>query len=45
MVWRVDPNTGDVSVFEDNLTNVMGLVFGDDGALYVLENSTAFGLP
>lgn len=36
-VYRVDPATGDVSVFADGLTHVTGIDFGPDGALYVAQ--------
>jgi glucose/arabinose dehydrogenase len=45
MVWKVDPDTGRLQVVARRLTNVMGLTFGADGSLYVLENSTRFGFP
>jgi hypothetical protein len=38
-VVRVNPVTGRFSVFAAHLTTVLGLVFGTDGALYVLEMS------
>jgi hypothetical protein len=45
MVWRVDPRTGQFTVFANRLTNVIGLTFGNDGTLYVLENSTLHAFP
>jgi hypothetical protein len=38
-VYRVDPRTGDATVFADGFTNIMDLAFGRDGILYVLEIS------
>jgi hypothetical protein len=38
-VYRVDPRTGDATVFADGFTNIMDLAFGRDGTLYVLEIS------
>ncbi len=40
-VYRVDPNTGDVSVFVDGLNHVTGIDFGPDGALYVAQITDA----
>ena len=36
-VYRVDPRSGDVSVYASGFTNIMDLAFGRDGTLYVLE--------
>jgi hypothetical protein len=36
-VFRVDPDSGDSSVFASGFTNIMDLAFGRDGTLYVLE--------
>jgi hypothetical protein len=36
-VYRVDPRTGETSVFASGFTNIMDLAFGRDGTLYVLE--------
>lgn len=44
-VWKVNPNTGQFTVFADGLTTVLGLAFGEGGALYVLEMSTVGGGP
>jgi hypothetical protein len=44
-VFKVDPTTGQFSVFADGLTTVLGLAFDQKGALYVLETSVAPGLP
>jgi hypothetical protein len=38
-VFKVNPRTGRFSVFAAHLTTVLGLAFGPDGALYVLEMS------
>jgi sugar lactone lactonase YvrE len=38
-VFKVDPATGHFSVYAADLTTVLGLAFGHDGALYVLEMS------
>ena len=38
-VFKVNPRTGRFSVFATGLTTVLGLAFGHDGALYVLEMS------
>jgi hypothetical protein len=38
-VYRVDPRTGDATVFAGGFTNIMDLAFGRDGTLYVLEIS------
>ena len=38
-VFKVNPRTGRFSVFAADLTTVLGLAFGEDGALYVLEMS------
>ena len=44
-VFKVNPRTGRFSVFAADLTTVLGLAFGEDGALYVLETSVQNGLP
>jgi sugar lactone lactonase YvrE len=44
-VFKVDPRTGRFSVFATGLTTVLGLAFGEDGALYVLEMSVKDGGP
>ncbi|MBV9417782.1 MAG: ScyD/ScyE family protein [Solirubrobacterales bacterium] len=44
-VFKVDPDTGQFRVFADGLTTVLGLAFGQDGALYVLETSVGPGFP
>ena len=36
-VYRVNPRTGEQSVFASGFTNIMDLAFGRDGTLYVLE--------
>ena len=36
-VYRVNPRTGEKSVFASGFTNIMDLAFGRDGTLYVLE--------
>jgi len=38
-VYRVDPRSGDATVFAGGFTNIMDLAFGRDGTLYVLEIS------
>jgi hypothetical protein len=44
-VFKVNPSTGRFSVFASGLTTVLGLAFGHDGALYVLEMSAKNGGP
>ena len=44
-VFKVNPKTGRFSVFASDLTTVLGLAFGKDGALYVLEMSVQNGGP
>ena len=44
-VFKVNPRTGRFSVFASHLTTVLGLAFGRDGALYVLELSVKNGGP
>ncbi len=44
-VFKVNPRTGRFSVFASHLTTVLGLTFGEDGALYVLEMSVKNGGP
>ena len=44
-VFKVNPRTGRFSVFAAHLTTVLGLAFGRDGALYVLEMSVKNGGP
>ena len=44
-VFKVNPRTGRFSVFASDLTTVLGLAFGRDGALYVLEMSVKNGGP
>ncbi len=44
-VFKVNPRTGQFSVFASDLSTVLGLVFGRDGALYVLEMSAQNGGP
>jgi sugar lactone lactonase YvrE len=36
---------GDIQMFADNLTTVLGLAFDDEGRLYVLENTTGNPFP
>jgi sugar lactone lactonase YvrE len=36
---------GDIRVFADNLTTVLGLAFDDEGRLHVLENTTGNPFP
>jgi hypothetical protein len=36
-VFKVNPRTGQFRVFATGLTTMLGLAFGQDGALYVLE--------
>jgi len=38
-VFKVNPATGHFTVYAAHLTTVLGLAFGPDGALYVLEMS------
>ncbi len=40
-VYRVDPATGDVSVFADGFTNIVDVAFGPDGSLYVVQISSS----
>jgi len=42
-VYRLDPDTGELSVYATGLTFVTGLNFGCNGDLYVSEFSTGFG--
>jgi hypothetical protein len=44
-VFKVNPLDGSFSVFASNLTAVLGLAFGEEGALYVLEMSVLNGGP
>lgn len=44
-VFKVDLSNGTFSVYQSNLSTILGLAFGEDGALYVLEMSTANGGP
>jgi glucose/arabinose dehydrogenase len=47
-VFKVNPRTGRFSVFATGLSTVLGLAFGKDGALYVLEmsvNNAGFPAP
>jgi hypothetical protein len=44
-VWKVDPRTGQFTVFAAGLTSVLGLAFGEDGSLFVLEMSVVPGGP
>jgi hypothetical protein len=44
-VFKVNSRTGHFSVFATNLSTVLGLAFGEDGALYVLEMSVKTGGP
>ena len=44
-VFKVNPRTGCFSVFASGLSTVLGLAFGKDGALYVLEMSAQNGGP
>jgi hypothetical protein len=44
-VFKVNPRTGRFSVFATGLTTVLGLAFGEHGALYVLEMSVKNGGP
>ena len=42
-IFKVNPWTGQFSVFATGLTTVLGLAFGKDGALYALEMSVNNG--
>jgi hypothetical protein len=44
-VFKVNPATGHFTVYAAHLTTVLGLAFGPDGALYVLEMSVHNGGP
>jgi glucose/arabinose dehydrogenase len=44
-VFKVNPRTGRFSVFASGLSTVLGLAFGEDGALYALEMSAQDGGP
>jgi hypothetical protein len=44
-VFRVNPATGHFTVYAARLTTVLGLAFGHNGALYVLEMSVHNGGP
>ena len=39
-VFRVDPTTGEASVFASGFTDITGLTFGPGGDLYVLDDTT-----
>jgi hypothetical protein len=36
-IYRIDPNTGAVSVFASGFTAIVDIAFGPDGSLYVVE--------
>ncbi|HVX31170.1 MAG TPA: ScyD/ScyE family protein [Nitrolancea sp.] len=36
-IWKVDPTTGEKSLFADGFSNIISVAFGPDGSLYVLE--------
>jgi hypothetical protein len=36
-VWKVNPTTGEKTVFADGFSNIISVAFGPDGSLYVLE--------
>jgi hypothetical protein len=44
-VFKVNPRTGQFSIFASDLSTVLGLAFSQDGALYVLEMSVQNGGP
>ena len=44
-IFKVDPRTGTFSVFQSGLTTILGLAFGEDNALFVLEMSAFNGGP
>jgi sugar lactone lactonase YvrE len=44
-IFKVDPQTGQFSMFAAHLTTVLGLTFGRDGNLYVLESMPVPGFP
>ncbi|HVS07819.1 MAG TPA: ScyD/ScyE family protein [Candidatus Dormibacteraeota bacterium] len=44
-VFKVNPRTGDFTVFADGLSTILGLSFDENGALYVLEMNDAPGFP
>jgi hypothetical protein len=44
-IFKVDPRTGTFSVFESGLTTILGLAFGEDDAMFVLEMSAFNGGP
>jgi hypothetical protein len=44
-IFKVNPSTGAFSVFASGLTTILGLAFGEDDALFVLEMNDASGLP
>jgi hypothetical protein len=45
VVWQFNPRNNQLIVFAKGLTDVMGLTFGRDGTMYVLENSTFPKIP
>jgi hypothetical protein len=45
LVFKVDPETGRYTVFASHLKTVVGLAFDREGALYVLETTTASFVP
>jgi hypothetical protein len=45
VVWQFNPRNNQLTVFAKDLTDVMGITFGRDGTLYVLENTTAPKIP
>ncbi|MDH3539045.1 MAG: ScyD/ScyE family protein [Acidimicrobiia bacterium] len=40
-VYKIDPATGDMSVFASGFTNIIDLEFGPDGSLYVVQISSS----
>jgi hypothetical protein len=44
-VFKVNPRTGQFTVFAGDLTTILGLAFDEDGALYVLQSKVFPGFP
>jgi sugar lactone lactonase YvrE len=44
-VFKVNPRTGQFSVFAGGLSTILGLAFDEDGALYVLQSKPVTGFP
>ena len=44
-VYKLNPRTGEITVFASGFTTIEGIDFDQDGNLYVLESMTNAGLP